>query len=188
MNLDTLFLMLYPNSKTQKQEILMKRLKSVFLKPLSILPALMMMYLIFGFSAQTGETSGNISYEISYKLVETANVILDKDFTEQELSDYAHKIEYPIRKIAHMGEYFLLALTVSFPLYVYGLRGLRLPLTTFLICVAFACSDEFHQSFVADREPALRDVGIDSIGIVIEIVLWQCMQRWISVRRRKKKC
>ena len=151
---------------------LMNRLKFL-LKPLSLLPALLMMNLIFGFSAQTGETSGNLSYRISYTLVETVDVILDKDFTEQEMSDYAHKIEHPIRKIAHMSEYFLLALSISFPLYVYGLKGTRLAFATFLICVSFACSDEFHQSFVADRSPSLKDVGIDSIGVLIELfILW----------------
>ena len=40
------------------------------LKPLSFLPALLMMYIIFSFSAQPGEVSGNLSYKVSYKIVE----------------------------------------------------------------------------------------------------------------------
>ena len=38
------------------------------LKPLSFLPALLMMYIIFSFSAQPGEVSGNLSYKISYEM------------------------------------------------------------------------------------------------------------------------
>ena len=39
------------------------------LKPLSFLPAILMMYVIYSFSAQTGEVSGQLSYKISYKIV-----------------------------------------------------------------------------------------------------------------------
>ena len=53
----------------------MKKVALFFLKPLSFLPALLMMYLIFQFSAQTGELSGNLSYEVSYKIVEIGNEI-----------------------------------------------------------------------------------------------------------------
>ena len=43
------------------------------LKPFSFVPALLMMYLIFSFSAQDGTTSGNLSYKVSEIIVETAN-------------------------------------------------------------------------------------------------------------------
>ena len=37
----------------------------LFLKPLTVLPALLMMLVIFSFSAQNGKESGNLSYKIS---------------------------------------------------------------------------------------------------------------------------
>ena len=113
----------------------MKKVALFFLKPLSFLPALLMMYLIFQFSAQTGELSGNLSYEVSYKIVEIGNEILDKGLDEWTIGQYAYEIEYPIRKLAHMTEYFLLAVAVSFPFYVYGLRGFPLMLVAGLRCV-----------------------------------------------------
>lgn len=39
-----------------------------------------------------------------------------------------------------------------------------------LICVGFACGDEYHQSFVDGRGPSVRDVGIDSIGVFAGII------------------
>lgn len=39
------------------------------------------------------------------------------------------------------------------------------------ICVAFACGDEYHQSFVSGRSPSKRDVAIDSFGIFWGIIL-----------------
>ena len=49
------------------------KLVITLLKPLSFLPAILMMLLIYGFSAQTGEVSGELSYKISYQIVETGH-------------------------------------------------------------------------------------------------------------------
>lgn len=140
------------------------------LKPLSFLPALVMMYVIFNFSAQTGDLSGNLSHQVSVKIVEIGNEVLHKDLDEAGIQEVADRIEYPVRKLAHMTEYFLLAIAVSFPLYVYGLRGFPLMLVAGFICVGFACGDEYHQSFVEGRGPSVMDVGVDSIGVFFGII------------------
>ena len=116
----------------------------MILKPLSFLPAIVMMYVIFSFSAQTGTDSGNLSYTVSHKIVEIGNEVLQKNMEEWEIEEKAYEIEYPVRKIAHMTEYFILAVAVSLPFYVYGLRGFGLMLVAGLICVGFACGDEYH--------------------------------------------
>lgn len=91
----------------------MKHIIIFFLKPLSFLPALAMMCVIYGFSAQDGSASGNLSYQVSYKIVEIGNEILDKGLDKTQIADYADQIGYPVRKLAHMTEYFLLAVAVS---------------------------------------------------------------------------
>ena len=57
----------------------MKKILIHLLKPLSFLPAILMMYLIYSFSAQTGEVSGALSYKISYQIVETKNELLSEN-------------------------------------------------------------------------------------------------------------
>lgn len=141
------------------------------LKPLSFLPAIFIMYLIFSFSSQDGITSSELSYKVSYKIVEIGGQILDADLQPWEIENYAHRFHGPIRKIAHMTEYFALAVSMSFPLYVYGLRGIWLMLVAGILCVGFACGDEYHQSLVAGRSPSKKDVAIDSFGIFWGIVL-----------------
>lgn len=56
------------------------------LKPLSFVPALLMMYIIFSFSAQTGESSGNLSYQISYDIVEIKSDILSENKSSDQLA------------------------------------------------------------------------------------------------------
>lgn len=163
-----------------------------FLKPLSFIPALLLMYIIFSFSSQDGDTSADLSYEVSYTLVEAGNVILDADLQPTEIASLATRFNGVVRKLAHMTEYFALAIAVSFPLYVYGLRGIPLMLVAGLFCVAFAASDEYHQSFVDGRGPGVRDVLIDSFGvfwgiILVRIIGWTGRKTIFRPFSKKKK-
>ena len=139
------------------------------LKPLSFLPALLMMYIIFSFSAQPGEVSGNLSYKISYEIIETKSELLSENLSSEEIAYKADGIHYYVRKAAHMTEYFLLAIDI--------------------VCVGFAGLDEYHQSFVDARTPAVKDVGIDSIGAFIGILLVQafCWSVLNNPNKKKKK-
>ena len=159
------------------------------LKPLSFLPAILMMYVIYSFSAQTGEVSGQLSYKISYKIVETKNQLLNENKSSAELAVSADTIHFYVRKAGHMTEYFLLAVAISFPLYVYGVRGIWLVILAGIICVGFAGLDEYHQSFVSDRGPSVRDVGIDSIGVTVGILLVQafCWSTLHTPNRKKSR-
>ncbi len=152
------------------------------IKPLSFVPAIFLMYMIFFFSAQDGTTSSALSYKVSYTIVETSDQILNLNMEPERISHIAERCEGMIRKLAHMTEYFALALAVSFPFCVYGLHGTLLLIVAAFICAAFACTDEFHQSFIMGRNPSVRDVAIDSIGILCGALLFFFIDR---IRRRK---
>lgn len=36
-----------------------------------------------------------------------------------------------------------------------------------LIAILYACSDEWHQTFIPGRGGTIRDVGFDSLGVLI---------------------
>jgi VanZ family protein len=151
-----------------------------------------MMFLIYSFSAQTGEVSGQLSYEVSYQLVETKNEVFNENKSYDELDVEASGIEHYVRKAAHMTEYFLLALAISFPLFVYGVRGIWLVLLAGIVCVGFAGLDEYHQSFVAGRGPSVKDVCIDSSGAFIGILMvqtfcWSTLHGPESKKTKKQK-
>ena len=135
---------------------------STFFKPLSFIPAILIMYMIYSFSAQLGEVSSSTSYKVSESIVSTYNKVTQQNWESWQIQEKANQINKYVRKGAHVTEYFLLAVAVSFPLYVYGVRGILLMLLA---------GDERHQAMVAGRVSTPRDVGIDSIGIFIGIIL-----------------
>lgn len=154
----------------------------LLLKPLSILPALALLRLIFHFSAQTGAESGGLSYAVSLWLVSRWDSLLRSGASGADLAAHAGAIHIFVRKAAHMTEYCLLCWSVSLPFFAYQAKGrLRAPLTL-LLCAAAAALDEYHQSFVAGRGPSLRDVGIDCAGALIGLLLLQLL---LLLRRKR---
>lgn len=143
----------------------------IFIKPLSFLPALLIMLCIYSFSAQDGTTSSDISSNITEKIVYSLDHFLDFGLDEQQVIQAVERIHHYIRKTAHFMEYLLLAVALSFPLYVYNLRGFSLTLTVGFLCIGYACLDEFHQLYVAGRDGSLKDVFIDSLGSITGILL-----------------
>lgn len=141
------------------------------LKPLSFVPAIMMMFLIFTFSGQDADASSELSFQVGVKVFSVANDTFDKGWSLQRIEQLSEKSQYYIRKTAHFTEYFVLAITVAFPLYVYGIRGLWLVILAGGFCIAFAGLDEYHQSFVAGRSPQKRDVLIDSCGVILGVII-----------------
>ena len=70
------------------------------------------------------------------------------------------------RKLGHVTGYMLLALAWMWALEPYVRKPI---LPGALLALAYACTDEYHQTFVDGRTGTVTDVGIDSIGILIAI-------------------
>ena len=87
---------------------------------------------------------------MSVKLVEVGSEVLDMKLTDSEIQMYANKYHHYVRKLGHMTEYCVLAITLCVPLYAYGVRGIWLYLLAGLICAGFAATDEY-QSVVCGR-------------------------------------
>jgi VanZ family protein len=80
---------------------------------------------------------------------------------QPDLNSGLGTIDFVARKIVHMTEYGLLWF-----LWHRALDGER-PALAAAITVAYAASDEFHQTFVDGRHGTPRDVGIDAAGVAI---------------------
>ena len=101
-----------------------KKMFRFLLKPLSFVPALCVMYMIFSFSAQTADESGQLSMLVSEKVVLLLGKLTSGNLDTAQVGVYADEIHFLVRKMAHFSEYLLLGLTLSLPLYVYRLCSL----------------------------------------------------------------
>lgn len=87
-----------------------------------------------------------------------------------------------LRKIAHMSAYAALTLLWLRALGPYTRRAL---IWAVAIAFLFAISDEYHQTFVEGRHGSPVDVGIDTVGIVIAVLISRTrgFRRWGSTER-----
>ena len=112
----------------------MNRIVIALLKPFSFIPAILMMSMIFSFSSQNGTESSQLSEKVARGIFITIDHVMDRGWDDEKIQELADEYQYPVRKLAHMTEYCLLAICVSLPLYVYGLRGFALTFLAGILC------------------------------------------------------
>lgn len=137
------------------------------------LPVVLWMTLIFGFS------SDSHSFQRSSRILEPLLRWLFPGMGP----DARDEIVFLARKCAHLTVYAVLALLVW--------RARRKPVrrdprpwswreagVALLVAGLYAATDEFHQTFVPNRDGCVRDVLIDSCGAAAGLFLLWLLGRW----------
>ncbi len=145
----------------------MENKKLIFIRIISFAISLIIMVFIFSMSSQDAQTSSSTSGG----LIESIIRFLDKDFeqlTEIEREEYVGQFQFVVRKLAHFSVYFVLGLTLSSGMQTFiKLKVLTRAMLAFFVGVLYAISDEIHQTFVPGRSCELRDVLIDTTGVLL---------------------
>lgn len=133
---------------------------------------------IYKMSSQDGYRSNAVSKKIVSFFKEKVEFL---DALNQ--NPYIESINFNvvIRKIAHFTEYFFLFLIIHIVLSLTKLNDRKNKLISFIICVLFAVTDEFHQLFVSGRTSKLTDIIIDSLGA------FTAMQLTYVFKKREEK-
>ena len=92
----------------------------------------------------------------------------------------AADLDFVIRKAGHMFVFGVLAVLIWRALAHSAVR--RAMLWSWALTVAYAASDEFHQSFTAGRHASPVDVGIDSVGALLSLL---ALTLWLKSRRAR---
>ncbi len=120
--------------------------------------------IIFGFSAQNGEESSNLSKLVITKIAEILNIQENRD-------DFLQVGESIVRKLAHFSIYTSLGIWIISFLLTFNLK-LKYQIAIGSISgIIYAITDEFHQTFSFGRHASINDVVIDSLGIFFGITL-----------------
>jgi len=124
------------------------------------------MAVIFAFSTGLGTAEHTIG--LLQRLLEAWSPEAAKQFSPIQL-EY---LNYIIRKLAHVTEYAILALLTLRALQ-QGRPTLQWKAVfgTLAMSIAYAATDELHQSLVPYRTASVRDVLIDSAGAAAVLVL-----------------
>lgn len=74
-------------------------------------------------------------------------------------------------RIAHFVEYFVFGLLLSFAVAgVRGGTGRFAPLSILAFVAVFALADEYHQSFVPQRDASIKDWVFDMLGTAAAVI------------------
>lgn len=128
------------------------------------------MGLIFFFSSQNGTASDSNSYFL-INLLEKIGINISS-------SVGISVANFIVRKTAHVTEYFIL-----FMLLYSGFKKTYLKniiIYPAIITILYSISDEFHQLFIKGRSGRIKDVFIDSIGVLIGLLI-------IGIKNKGKK-
>ena len=142
--------------------------------------------LIFYMSSMDVNESNNKSKETINKIIATSADVNNESETSEkneninnknsasmnntninEINRLVEKYNVPFRKFAHASEYFVLIILLIIALKTLNIRNKKIYIFSILLCFLYACTDEYHQTFVNGRTGQLTDVLIDTIGGII---------------------
>lgn len=149
--------------------------------------AILWMALIFHFSNQKAAESSEISGSLTYRLAEGINSVFGLEWSGETLEEAAEKMEHPIRKMAHMTEYAILAWIFLGNCMQYGRLQKKAYLYAWLFASIYAATDEFHQLFIEGRSGEVRDAGIDSFGALFGLLFaWAVLYIWNKQKNKER--
>ena len=151
--------------------------------------ALAWMLLIFCFSAADGTESSDTSHSVG-RFLGRLFISGYSEMSEEEQLEWADKLDYPIRKGAHASEYAVLAVLIFGAMgegTVFDRRKYSRYLFSFIFTALYACTDEFHQTFVPGRAGRIFDVGVDSAGAAAGLFILWLVRRHIERKNDKEE-
>jgi len=110
-----------------------------------------------------------------------SNVIVQ--MLAQFVSIDPESISFVVRKAAHFTEYLILGCALVPVMREHGKKAIL----AWLIGSAYAVTDEIHQYFASERSCEIRDMCIDSCGVLVGVLIGLLIIRLWAVRTRKQR-
>ena len=137
-------------------------------KVLSVILLIFWCLLIFYFSNQPGSVS-NVS----------SGIIVN--FIRKIIPGNYQIITFIVRKLAHVSIYFILYLLTYNCFKKFNIKKYAI-----YFCLLYAVSDEIHQLFILNRSCELRDVLIDTTGILLAYLIIKIKNKKLKLAKIKK--
>lgn len=139
------------------------------MKTLNILLLVLWMLIIFTFSNANSTKSTNTSDKVIDIGINIVDSIRNEKTENKEL--LIEKLTFTVRKIAHFLEYLILGILMYRVVSDYTNKNVLI--LSILLCILYATTDEIHQIFINGRDGNIKDVLVDSIGIIIGCLIYK---------------
>ena len=130
------------------------------------------MIIIFSFSSADANKSTGTSDKVITTMIEIKDRITDQETPINEKEIIVRNSSFYVRKIAHITEYLILGFLMFNVLNQYNITNIYYAI---ILCILYSCTDEFHQLFINGRSGSIRDVLIDTIGILFGTYLYRIL-------------
>ena len=124
---------------------------------------------IFRFSSENSTKSEDTSGKVVNAVIKINPK--SKKLNELEKKRLGEKMVKPIRKLAHFTIYMILGIAVMNYMNTYKMDNKRRIILTIIVGMLYATSDEIHQFFVPGRSAEVRDVCIDTLGVICGVII-----------------
>lgn len=141
-------------------------------KTISFIVLILWMIVIFSFSSADANKSTGTSDKVITTMIEIKDKITNNETPNNEKEIIVKNSSFYIRKIAHITEYLILGFLTFNLLKQYSVTNIYYAIG---LSILYSCTDEFHQLFISGRSGSIRDVLIDSIGILIGTYLYKLL-------------
>lgn len=141
-------------------------------KTISFIVLILWMIVIFSFSSAEANKSTGTSDKVITTMIEIKDKITNNETPNNEKEIIVKNSSFYIRKIAHITEYLILGFLMFNLLKQYSVTNIYYAIG---LSILYSCTDEFHQLFISGRSGSIRDVLIDSIGILIGTYLYKLL-------------
>jgi len=149
------------------------------------LASLAWMVMIFRFSDQTATESSAVSDATLHFLLRIFRI----DNMEEIIADtILHRIlTFLLRKSAHLLIFGVLGMLLGGAVCQYPATRLQKIALPMALGILYACIDELHQYFVPGRACQIRDVCIDTVGVLIGVLFVLGIEALLRRRHTRKQ-
>ena len=141
-------------------------------KIISFIVLILWMIVIFSFSSADANKSTGTSDKVITTMIKIKDKITNNETPNNEKEIIVKNSSFYIRKIAHITEYLILGFLMFNLLKQYSVTNIYYAIG---LSILYSCTDEFHQLFISGRSGSIRDVLIDTIGILIGTYLYKLL-------------
>lgn len=129
-------------------------------KYISIVLVIVWMSVVFTLSSESGSKSENTSNSFT-------KTIFQNNISDEQVKN----LSFIIRKTAHFTLYTIGGICICLFVLLNFKNTNKIYLISYIIGTIYAIADELHQLYIPNRSGEIRDVIIDSFGILLGVVI-----------------